>query len=166
MKKLEIRAATPADVPTILRFVRELAAFERQPDAVKASEADLLRDGFGEPRRFEARIGLVDGVPAGFTLFFPTYSTWEGRPGIWLEDLYVTPEARGTGLGRALVADLAALAVERGFRRLDLSVLDWNPARDFYEKLGIKRLDSWLQYRVTGEALRALAASARSAISS
>ena len=161
MSQIEIRTATPADVPTILRFVRELAACERQPDAVKASEADLLRDGFGEARRFEARIGLVDGAAQGFTLFFPTYSTWEGRAGIWLEDLYVTPAARGTGLGRALIADLAAIAVARGFRRLDLSVLDWNPARGFYERLGVERLDTWLQYRVAGEALAALAESSR-----
>jgi GNAT superfamily N-acetyltransferase len=163
MSQIEIRAATPADVPTILRFVRELAAFERQPDAVKASEADLLRDGFGEARRFEARIGLVDGAAQGFTLFFPTYSTWEGRTGIWLEDLYVAPAARGTGLGRALIADLAAIAVARGCRRLDLSVLDWNPARGFYERLGVERLQSWLQYRVTGDALATLAQSAASA---
>jgi GNAT superfamily N-acetyltransferase len=163
MSQIEIRAATPADVPTILRFVRELAAFERQPDAVKASEADLLRDGFGEARRFEARIGLVDGAAQGFTLFFPTYSTWEGRTGIWLEDLYVAPAARGTGLGRALIADLAAIAVARGCRRLDLSVLDWNPARGFYERLGVERLQSWLQYRVAGDALATLAQSAASA---
>jgi GNAT superfamily N-acetyltransferase len=162
MSKIEIRAATPADIPTILRFVRELATFEREPDAVKASEADLLRDGFGETRRFEARIGLVGGAAQGFTLFFPTYSTWEGRAGIWLEDLYVTPDARGSGLGRALLADLAALTIARGFRRLDLSVLDWNPARAFYERLGVKRLDTWLQYRVTGEALAALAQAAAS----
>lgn len=163
MSEIEIRAATAADVPTVMRFVRELAAFEREPDAVKATEADLLRDGFGTERRFEARIGLVGGVPQGFALFFPTYSTWEGRAGIWLEDLYVTPAARGSGLGRALIADLAALTVARGFRRLDLSVLDWNPARGFYEKLGVNRLESWLQYRVTGEALLALAQSAASA---
>jgi GNAT superfamily N-acetyltransferase len=163
MSEIEIRAATSADVPTILRFVRELAEFERELHAVKASEADLLRDGFGEARRFEARIGLVGGAAQGFALFFPTYSTWEGRAGIWLEDLYVTPASRGTGLGRALIADLAALTIARGFRRLDLSVLDWNPARGFYERLGVKRLDSWLQYRVTGEALVALAQSAASA---
>jgi GNAT superfamily N-acetyltransferase len=161
MPQIEIRAATPADIPVILRFIRELATFEREPDAVKASEADLLRDGFGAERRFEARIGLVDGAPAGFALFFPTYSTWEGRAGIWLEDLYVTPEARRTGLGRALIADLAALAVERGFRRLDLSVLDWNPARGFYERLGIDRLEPWLQYRASGAALERLAAMGR-----
>jgi GNAT superfamily N-acetyltransferase len=162
MSKIEIRAATPADVPTILRFVRDLAAFEREPDAVKATEADLVRDGFGEQSRFEARIGLVDGTAQGFALFFPTYSTWEGRAGIWLEDVYVTPEARGSGLGRALLADLAALTIARGYRRLDLSVLEWNPARGFYERLGVKRLETWLQYRVTGEALAALAQAAAS----
>jgi GNAT superfamily N-acetyltransferase len=163
MSRIAIRDATPDDVPTILRFIRELAEFEREPHAVKATEADLRRDGFSEPRRFEARMGLLDGTPAGFTLFFPTYSTWEGRAGIWLEDLYVTPAARGSALGRALVADLAAIAVKRGFRRLDLSVLDWNPARGFYQKLGVERLEGWLQYRVTGDALRRLAQSAASA---
>jgi GNAT superfamily N-acetyltransferase len=165
MSEIRIRAAAPEDVPTLLRFIRELAAFERQPDAVKASEADLRRDGWGASPRFEARLGLVDGAPAGFTLFFPTYSTWEGRAGIWLEDLYVTPAARRTGLGRALVADLAALTLERGFRRLDLSVLDWNPARGFYEKLGVNRLEGWLQYRASGAALAALAQSAASTAS-
>jgi GNAT superfamily N-acetyltransferase len=163
MSKIAIRAATADDVPTILRFVRELAAFERAPEAVRASEADLLRDGFSEPRRFEARIGLLDGTPAGFTLFFPTYSTWEGRAGIWLEDLYVTEAARGSGLGQALLADVAALAVARGFRRLDFSVLDWNPARSFYERLGVTPLEGWVQYRATGAALLRLAQSAASA---
>jgi GNAT superfamily N-acetyltransferase len=163
MPTIEIRAARPEDAPTILRFIRELATFEREPEAVKATEADLLRDGWGETPRFEARIGLVDGAPAGFALFFTTYSTWEGRPGIWLEDLYVTPEARGSGLGRALIADLAALAVARDFRRLDLSVLEWNPARRFYEKLDINELAGWVQYRVSGERLAALAQSAASA---
>jgi len=163
MRMITVRPATPDDVPTILRFICELAEFEREPHAVKATEADLLRDGFTEPRRFEARIGLLDGEPVGFSLFFPTYSTWEGRAGIWIEDLYVTPAARGSGLGRALVADVAALAVARGFRRLDLSVLDWNPARGFYEKLGLRRLEQWMQYRASGEALIALAQSAASA---
>ena len=166
MPRIAIRDATPDDTPVILRFVRELAEFEREPHAVKATEHDLLRDGFGLERRFEARIGSLDGAPAGFTLFFPTYSTWEGRAGIWLEDLYVTPAARGSGLGRALVCDVAAIAVARGFRRLDFSVLDWNPARGFYEKLGINRLETWLQYRATGAALETLAAQAAAAGSS
>ena len=163
MSDITIRSAGPDDVPTILRFIRELADFEREPDAVKATEADLLRDGFGDERRFEVRLGFVAGEACGFTLFFPTYSTWEGRPGLWLEDLYVTPAARRVGLGRALVCDVAAIAVERGFRRLDLSVLDWNPARSFYEAIGVRRLEQWLQYRATGPALEALAAQAAGA---
>jgi GNAT superfamily N-acetyltransferase len=165
MSGIHIRAATADDVPTMLRFIRELAEFEREPQAVKASEADLLRDGFGPTPRFEARLGLLDGVPAGFALFFPTYSTWEGRAGIWLEDLYVTPAARGSGLGRALVADLAALTLARGFRRLDLSVLEWNPARRFYAAIGVTRLEGWLQYRASGAALAALAQSAAASTS-
>jgi GNAT superfamily N-acetyltransferase len=163
MSEITIRSAGPEDVPTILRFIQELAEFEGEPDAVKATEADLLRDGFGEERRFESRLGFVDGVASGFTLFFPTYSTWEGRPGLWLEDLYVTPAARRGGLGRALVCDVAAIAVARGFRRLDLSVLDWNPARGFYETIGVRRLEQWLQHRATGAALEALAAQAAGA---
>lgn len=154
---ITVRPAAPADVGTILRFVRELAAFERQPDAVKATEADLLRDGFGPERRFEARIAELDGEPVGFALFFLNYSTWEGRAGLFLEDIYVTESARRHGVGRRLVEDLAALAAERGYARFDLSVLDWNPARRFYAALGFRHLTEWLPYRLDGDALRALA---------
>jgi GNAT superfamily N-acetyltransferase len=158
MPEIIVRAATPADVPVILGFVRELAAYERQPDAVKASEADLLRDGFGPQPRFEARIATVGGKPAGFTLFFPNYSTWEGRAGIYLEDIYVQPWARRHGVGRRLIVDLARIAVERRCGRLDFNVLDWNPARGFYAALGIEQLAEWLPYRAAGKALEALAA--------
>jgi GNAT superfamily N-acetyltransferase len=161
MTATQVRPATPEDAGLILGFIRELAAYERQPDAVKASEADLVRDGFGASPRFEARIGSVDGRPAGFTLFFPNYSTWEGRAGIYLEDIYVQPWARRHGLGRHLLADLARLALERGGARLDFSVLDWNPARGFYAALGIEHNADWLPYRATGDALRRLAAAAR-----
>jgi GNAT superfamily N-acetyltransferase len=154
---IEIRDATPEDVPLILGFVRDLATFEHEPDAVKASEADLLRDGWGAERRFEARIALLDGKPAGFALFFPNYSTWAGRAGLYVEDLYVADWARGRGLGRAIMADLARIAVSRGWARLDLAVLDWNPAREFYAALGLAHRREWLPYRVTGEELRALA---------
>jgi GNAT superfamily N-acetyltransferase len=157
MSTLAIRAATAEDVGTILGFVRALAEFERRPDAVRASEADLLRDGFGANPRFEARLALVDGTPCGFSLFFTTYSTWEGRPGLYLEDIFVADWARRRGAGRALLADLARLALERDYRRLDLSVLDWNPARGFYERLGIRENAGWLPYRVSGPALAALA---------
>ena len=160
---VSVRFATRADVPTILDFIRQLAAFEREPDAVKTMEADLLRDGFGaRPPRFETLIAEVTGesgpAPVGFALFFPTYSTWEGRPSLYLEDLFVSESARRHGVGRALLAKLAAIAVDRGWQRLDLQVLDWNPAREFYARLGLDHLQEWLPYRAAGPALRALAA--------
>lgn len=158
---ITVRAARREDVGTLLGFVRDLAAFEREPDAVNASEADLLRDGFGPVPRFEARLALIDAKPCGFSLFFTTYSTWEGRPGLYLEDLYVADWARRRGVGRRLLADLAALALARDYRRLDLSVLDWNPARGFYERIGIHQNAGWLPYRLRGEALAMLAATAR-----
>jgi GNAT superfamily N-acetyltransferase len=157
MNAVAIRAATPADVGTILGFVRDLARFERVPDAVRASEADLLRDGFGANPCFEARIAVLDGGPCGFSLFFTTYSTWEGRPGLYLEDIFVAEKARRRGVGRALLADLARIALQRDYRRLDLSVLDWNPARGFYERLGITHKSGWLPYRIGGPALADLA---------
>jgi len=159
---VSVRFATRADVPTILDFIRRLAAFEREPDAVKTTEADLLRDGFGARPHFETLIAEVAGesgpAPVGFALFFPTYSTWEGRPSLYLEDLFVSESARRHGVGRALLAKLAAIAVERDWQRLDLQVLDWNPAREFYARLGLDHTQEWLPYRATGPALRALAA--------
>ena len=159
---LNVRFATRADVPLILDFIEQLAAFEREPDAVKTTEADLLRDGFGDSPRFEALIAEVAGesgpAAVGFALFFPTYSTWEGRPSLYLEDLFVIESARRHGVGRALLAKLAAIAVERGWQRLDLQVLDWNPARKFYARLGLDHMREWLPYRAAGSALHALAA--------
>ena len=160
MPSIAIRPATPADVETILTFIKGLAAFEHEPDAVKATVDDLRRDGFGEHPKFETLIAELDGQPVGFALFFPTYSTWEGRPGIHLEDIFVIEQGRGRGVGRKLMAALAALAVARGCARLELSVLHWNPAREFYHRLGIGHLEEWLPYRLSGEALRALAAKA------
>ena len=160
MRKTTIRPATPADVETILGFIKGLAAFEKEPDAVKATLDDLRRDGFGKQPKFEVLIAELDGEPVGFALFFPTYSTWEGRPGIYLEDLFVTEHARGQGLGRKLMAALAALAVARGCRRLELSVLHWNPTREFYHHLGMAHMQEWLPYRLAGEALQSLAAEA------
>ena len=161
MNTILVRAATRDDVGTLLAFIRALAAFERMPGAVSASEADLLRDGFGATPRFEARLASLDGRPCGFSLFFASYSTWEGRPGLYLEDIFVEDWARRHGVGRRLIADLAAIALERDYRRLDLSVLDWNPARGFYERLGVRHKQGWLPYRASGEALAALARGAR-----
>ncbi len=118
MPKITVRPATPADVETILTFIRGLAAFEREPDAVKTTVDDLLRDGFGEHSKFETLIAELDGRPVGFALFFPTYSTWEGRPGIHLEDIFVIEQVRGQGVGRKLMAALAAIAVARDYPRL------------------------------------------------
>ena len=154
-----IRAATPADTPTILRFVRELATYEREPDAVKATEADFERVLFGPRPYAEAVIAEEGGAPLGFALFFHNFSTWEGKPGVYLEDLYVTPEARGKGVGKRLLAHLAKIAVERDCARLEWWVLDWNePAISFYKSLGALPMDEWTVNRVTGEALVKLAA--------
>ncbi|TPG20061.1 GNAT family N-acetyltransferase [Sphingomonas koreensis] len=154
---LSIRPATPGDVPTILRFVRELAAFEREPDAVEATEAMLDHALFGE-RSAEAVIAERDGAAVAFALFFHNFSTWKGRKGLYLEDLYVTPEARGSGVGTALLKHLAAIAIERDCGRFEWSVLDWNqPAIDFYTAMGAAMMTEWRIERVAGKALARLA---------
>src|SRR3984957_4840512 len=156
---LNIRPATPADVPVILRFIRELATYEREPDAVVAAEADLLRDGFGPTPRFWALIAELGGEPAGFALYFTSYSTWRGHHGIRLEDLYVTPALRGQGIGKALLARLAQIAVEQGCPRLEWRVLEWNaPAIGVYGRLGATILTEWRIMRIADDALTALAA--------
>ena len=153
-----IRAAVPGDVPLILEFIRALAAFEREPDAVTATEADLLRDGFGPEPYYHCLIAEYDGTSAGFAFYFFNYSTWTGRPGLYLEDLFVNPEFRGLGIGKALLARVAAIAQEKGCPRLQWEVLDWNsPAVDFYAALGANFLDEWRNARMTGEALARLA---------
>lgn len=140
-------------------MVRELAEFEKLLDQVTASEEQLTASLFGERRYAEVVIAWIDQAPAGFALFFHNYSTFLAKPGIYLEDLYVRPQFRGAGCGKALLIHLAQLAVERGCGRLEWSVLDWNRrAIDFYESLGAKPLDEWTMYRVTGEALEKLAA--------
>ncbi len=152
-----IRPARPADVSTILRFVRELAAFEREPDAVQASEADLRDALFGDGRPAEAVIAESD-EPVGFALFFHNFSTWTGRRGLYLEDLYVTPAARGQGVGAALLRHLAGVALDRGCARFEWAVLDWNvDAIGFYRALGAIGMDEWTVQRVTGAALARLA---------
>jgi GNAT superfamily N-acetyltransferase len=155
---VSIRPATPADVPTILRFVRELAAFERAPDAVKASEPMLQAALFEAPPAAEALIAERDGAAVGFAIFYVTFSTWTGRRGLWLDDLYVAPEARGHGVGAALLARLAGIALDRGYARFEWWVLDWNtPAIDFYRAKGAIAQDEWTVQRVEGEALVTLA---------
>jgi GNAT superfamily N-acetyltransferase len=153
-----IRKATPADVPVILDFIRALAIYEREPDAVSATEEGLLRDGFGANPFYFCLIAEHDGAPAGFALYFFNYSTWMGRPGLYLEDLFVHPEFRGLGIGKALLQKAAVIAVENNCPRLQWEVLDWNtPAIDFYRAMGAEFLDEWRNVRVTGEALARLA---------
>jgi GNAT superfamily N-acetyltransferase len=155
---ITIRPATRMDIPQILAFIRALAAYEREPQAVIATEADLERDGFGEQPIFSCLMADVDGASAGFALFFFNYSTWLGRPGIYLEDLFVEPHFRGQGLGKALLERVAAIAVEKGCLRLQWAVLDWNtPAIDFYRAMGAEFTDEWRNVRVSGEALTRLA---------
>jgi GNAT superfamily N-acetyltransferase len=155
---IEIRSATEADVGILLGLIRDLAVYEKKPvSVVQATEEDLKRDGFGLNRRFEARLAFIDGTPVGFTLFFPDYSTWEGRAGLFLEDIFVAEAARRRGIGRALMADLAAIALARDWRRINFRVLTWNPARDFYHALGFAHIEEWLPYRIEGKALRKLA---------
>jgi GNAT superfamily N-acetyltransferase len=156
---LNIRPATPSDVPTILRFIHELALYEREPNAVFATEADLFRDGFTEPKRFTALIADLDGEPAGFALYFISYSTWRGHHGIRLEDIYVTPLLRRQGIGKALLSRLARIAVDEGCPRLEWDVLDWNePAIAVYQRLGAKIMTEWRIMRLADEPLQSLAA--------
>ena len=153
-----IRSATLADLPLIAQFIRDLAEYERLAHEVRFDEAVLGERLFGTRPYAEVLIGEVDGGPQGFALFFHNFSTFEGRPGIYLEDLFVRPEARGSGLGKALLKRLAALAVERDCARLEWWVLDWNePAIQFYKKLGAKPMEEWTTFRVDGDALRELA---------
>lgn len=155
---VRIRPARPDDAAVVVQLIGELAAYEREPaSSVKVREADLLRDGFGPRPRFELLLAEHGAEVAGFALFFTSYSTWEGRPGLYVEDLFVRESARGRGLGRRLLAAVARLAVERGYPRLDLSVLDWNPARRFYAAIGMREREGWRPYRLEAEALARLA---------
>jgi GNAT superfamily N-acetyltransferase len=142
----------------LLRLIRDLAVYERGPNAVVATEEDRRRYGFGPERQFEALLAFLDGEPAGFALFHPRFSTWLGRPGVYLEDLFVTQAARGKGIGWRLMIRLAAIAVERDWERIDFQVLDWNPARGFYHRLGLEHLGDWRRYGGDVAALRRLAA--------
>ncbi len=156
---MPLRPATAADLATIIELIRALAEYEREPDAVSLDPEELRRHLFG-PRPY-AEVILAEteaGASVGFALFFHNFSTWEGRPGIYLEDLFVRPEYRGQGYGKALLAALARLAIERGCARLEWAVLDWNePSIQFYRALGAVPMDEWTTYRVTGDSLTDLA---------
>lgn len=156
---IAIRAASRADVPAILAFIRELAEYEKLAHEAVAEEAGMAEQLFGPTPRAEVLIAEVDGVPAGFALFFHTFSTFLGKPGLYLEDLFVRPAFRGLGLGKRLMLRLARIAVERDCGRFEWSVLDWNtPAIGFYRSLGAVGMDEWTVQRVSGDTLRALAA--------
>ena len=153
-----IRSATVADVPLILRFIRDLAEYERLAHEVVADEDDLRRTLFGERPAAEVLLAETADGPVGFALFFTNYSTFQGRPGLYLEDLYISEDMRGNGIGEALLRRLAALAVERGYGRFEWAVLDWNEsAHRFYHALGAHSMDEWTVWRVDGEALLKLA---------
>jgi ribosomal protein S18 acetylase RimI-like enzyme len=154
-----IREARPADVPVILQLIHDLALYEREPDAVKNTVESLQGALFGERPTIYAHVAQAHGEVQGFALWFLNYSTWEGVNGIYLEDLYVRPEARGAGHGRALLANLAKIATERGYARVEWSVLNWNePSIRFYESLGARAQSEWSTFRLTGNALADVAA--------
>ncbi len=158
MPKIIVRDAVPEDAETILEFIVGLAEFEGEPrSTVQATAESIRRDGFGAGRLFETLIAERDNRPLGMALFFPHYSTWTGTPALYLEDLFVVPEARDAGVGFALMQSLAQIATARGWKRLDLSVLDWNPAREFYHQLGMSHESEWLLYRLDDGGIRTLA---------
>ena len=153
-----VRSATPDDVPVILQLIRDLATYERAPNDVSATEDELLKVLFGDKPAAEVRLAFEGETPVGFAVFFHNFSTWLGRPGLYLEDLFVKPEYRGKGYGRALLVDLAQIARDRGCGRMEWAVLDWNdPAIQFYRKLGARPNDEWTIYRLTTDGIAALA---------
>ena len=158
-----IRKAVVADIPEIVALIRELALYEKEPQAAVVTEADLLRDGFGPEPYFRCLMAEIEDAPnqlaiAGFALYFFQYSTWEGRPALYLEDLFVRERFRGQGIGKALLQRCAQVAIERGCTRFQWECLDWNtPSLDFYESMGANVLREWLNLRLTGEALTRLA---------
>jgi GNAT superfamily N-acetyltransferase len=159
---LKLRPAVPDDAKLILEFIHALAEYEREPNAVVATEQDILRDGFpasGEPK-FRVILAEWDGEPAGFAFYFFNYSTWLGKPGLYLEDLFVKPVFRGKGIGKALLAELARISIRENCYGMRWQVLDWNqPAIDFYESLGAGLLKEWLTVRMMGDAVKRLASS-------
>jgi GNAT superfamily N-acetyltransferase len=154
---IEIRPATTADAQLIHDFIVELAVYEKAPEAVVTTPEELTRTLFGEDAKARALVCSVDGQPAGYAVYFYNFSTWLGRNGIWLEDVYITPGFRGRGAGKALLRHVAGIAVKENCGRFEWSVLNWNtPAIEFYEALGAKPMDEWTIYRLTGDALKKL----------
>ncbi|MCX5754383.1 MAG: GNAT family N-acetyltransferase [Candidatus Krumholzibacteria bacterium] len=157
--RVAIRQAAVGDVPLLLRMIGELAEFERIPHEVVATEEIVRESLFGGDPAAEALLAECDGKPAGFVIHFRNYSTFVGRAGLYIEDLYVRPEFRGLGVGRALFARCAEIARERNLGRVEWAVLEWNPAREFYEHFGARAMDDWVLYRLSGNALRSLGGS-------
>jgi GNAT superfamily N-acetyltransferase len=154
----EIRTTTETDVPVILSLIRELADYERAPDAVVTNEQGLREVLFGPQRSAEVLLAFDGGQPVGFAVYFYNFSTWLGRPGLYLEDLFVRPSVRGRGYGRALLERLARIAQERGCGRMEWAVLDWNdPAIQFYKKLGAEPMTEWTVFRLTQDGIAKLA---------
>jgi GNAT superfamily N-acetyltransferase len=158
MSEIKVRPATVDDVELLHKFSVDLSTYEDEPHAVTASPQILARDGFGKDPQFAALIAEIAGKPVGFALYTFNYSVWTGARGIFIEDIWVVPEQRRGGVARALMTALAKECVARGYKRIDLNVLDWNPARGFYEKIGLRWIKNWLPYRLSGEALERLAA--------
>jgi GNAT superfamily N-acetyltransferase len=154
--KISFREANEIDIPLILQFINELAEYEEMADQVVATEDTLRNNLFGEKCYAEVIFALVDGTETGFVLFFHNYSTFLGKPGIYIEDLFVRPEYRGKGIGKKLLGKIAQLAEERDCGRVEWWVLNWNPARKFYESIGAKSMDEWTVYRLTGDNLKEL----------
>jgi GNAT superfamily N-acetyltransferase len=163
---LKLRKATAKDIPLILSFIRELAEYERAPNAVFCTNEDLRRDGFGPSPKFRVIIAEWNREPAGMAFFFYNYSTWQGRPGIYIEDLFVRPQFRGKGIGGALMTNLAEIAIAEKCYGLRWEVLDWNkPAIEVYQHLGSKFREGWRTMQITGQELRELAENASESIS-
>ena len=162
MTDCEIRTATEADLPIILSLIQELAEYEREPNAVVATEIGLREVLFGAKRAAEVLLASAKGEPVGFAVYFYNFSTWLGRPGLYLEDLFVRPAMRGKGYGRALLERLAQIAKERGCGRMEWAVLDWNePAIQFYRKLGAEPMNEWTVFRLTADGIAKLASGAQ-----
>ena len=155
---IKVRAATVDDVELLHKFSIDLATYEDEPHAVTASPQILARDGFGKDPQFAALIAEQAGKPVGFALYTFNYSVWTGARGIFIEDIWVVPEQRRGGVARALMVALAKECIARGYKRIDLNVLDWNPARGFYENIGFRWIKNWLPYRLSGKVLEKLAA--------